>query len=127
MTSNVQFQISTGELSTFDATGTQTIIGYGYAGHPPHVNDPNACRIHGVGPLPVGAYFIGAPEDRLESVGVFALPLTPAPGTEMFGRGSFYIHGDNPEANQTASDGCIVATRPLREICATLGVLEVIA
>lgn len=104
------FQISTGLISINDAC-----VGSGYAGHPPHVNDPAATAMHGIGPLPVGVYAICEPEDRPQSAGVFVLPLVPDPGNEMFGRSAFYIHGDNPLGNQTASDGCIVTGRGTRE------------
>jgi hypothetical protein len=42
------------------------------------------------------------------------MPLTPDPSNEMFGRSAFFIHGDNPQLNHTASDGCIILIRPLR-------------
>jgi hypothetical protein len=44
----------------------------------------------------------------------------------MFGRSGFFCHGDNPAENQTASDGCIVAARPIREIVAQHSQLTVI-
>jgi hypothetical protein len=33
----------------------------------------------------------------------------------MLGRGGFFIHGDNPAQNNTASDGCVVINRVARE------------
>ena len=78
------------------------------------------------GPLPVGLYEIGAPLDKPDSVGAFALPLLPDPTNDMLGRGSFYVHGDNPAANQTASDGCVVLARPFREVVAQHSKLQVI-
>lgn len=109
----IQFCISTGAISQ-----NASSIGMGYAGHPPYVNDPTACDMKGLGPLPVGTYGIGPPENFPESVGMFAIPLTPQPENTMFGRSGFFVHGDNPAANQTASDGCIVTSRATRGIVA---------
>jgi hypothetical protein len=39
----------------------------------------------------------------------------------MFGRSDFYIHGDNPALNYTASEGCIILARPIREQIAASG------
>jgi hypothetical protein len=41
--------------------------------------------------------------------------LVPDPRNVMHGRGSFLIHGDNAAMNHTASDGCIIMARPIRE------------
>lgn len=124
------FKISTGELfldSENASAGPQSLIGHAYAGHPPHVNDASATNLHAQGPLPVGLYTIGAPEDHPESVGAFALPLTPDPINTMFGRSGFFCHGDNPLGNQTASDGCIVTARQVRELIAQNALLQVVA
>lgn len=99
------------------------VLGLGYAGNGDCLNDPTKTPVKGHGPLPVGLYFVGAPEDRPQSVGEFALPLTPYATNLMFGRGSFLIHGDNKECNHTASDGCIVLARPVREAVAAVAAL----
>lgn len=116
------FTISTGDLSIDGAC-----VGMGYAGNGPCLNDPGACDVKMHGPLPQGMYTIGAPEDR-PTTGLFSLPLTPH-DQAMFGRGSFYIHGDNPRANQSASDGCIVTDRATRELIAAMQdhLLQVVA
>jgi len=41
--------------------------------------------------------------------------LSPHPDNEMFGRGSFRIHGDSIKNPGTASHGCIIAPRSVRE------------
>lgn len=109
----ITFKISTGEIFA-DAI----VIGRGYAGNGAGLNNPDACDQKMVGPLPCGLYEILSAVDKPESVGAFALPLAPDPSNEMFGRGSFYIHGDNPAMNETASDGCIVTSRDVREMIA---------
>ena len=44
--------------------------------------------------------------------------LTPNPGTNTFGRGGFLMHGDNSLLNHTASEGCIIAPRGIRDLVA---------
>jgi hypothetical protein len=34
--------------------------------------------------------------------------LLPEPGTQVYGRDGFLIHGDNAAGNNTASTGCII-------------------
>ena len=89
-------------------------VGHGYSGHGEGLNNPAKCDVPDVGPLPTGSYTIGkAIHD--DHVGVFALPLTPDPKNTMHGRSAFFIHGDNPQLNHTASDGCIILARVIRE------------
>ena len=68
-----------------------------------------------VGPIPQGAWLIGAPESHPVTIGAYALPLTPKEGTETFGRGEFFWHGDSYKHPGEASHGCIVSIRALRE------------
>ena len=109
----IMFKILTGEVFQ-----DGLLIGHGYAGNGAGLNNPDACNQKMVGPLPQGQYEILGAVDKPESVGAFALPLAPDPSNEMFGRGSFYIHGDNPAMNETASDGCIVTNRDTRLLIA---------
>ena len=127
MTPYVEYEISTGRIVVYDATDTPTLLGIGYSGNGPCINDPDKTWVVGHGPIPLGLYLIGSPEEHPESVGAYALPLTPDPANSMFGRGGFFIHGDNPQANHSASDGCIVANRAIRTIIATYQTLEVTA
>ena len=100
-------------------------VGQGYAGHGVGLNNPAMCNVHFIGPLPQGKYTIGQPRND-DEVGVFALPLTPVPSNEMFGRSEFFIHGDNPQMNHTASDGCIILPSPVRHDVAASGDDELI-
>jgi hypothetical protein len=43
------------------------------------------------------------------------MPLHPDETNEMFGRGGFYIHGDNPHHPGWSSDGCIIMAHVIRE------------
>ena len=109
----IQFQISTGRL-----TKNGTDLGPAYSGAQGHVDNPSDTALKGAGPIPIGSWTIGAPVDKLtpgDELGPFCLPLTAELGTQTFGRSAFYIHGDNPKHDESASHGCIVAARLLRE------------
>lgn len=117
----ITFKISTGAILAADGS----LLGTGYAGNGDAINDPTQCDQKMHGPLPVGLYAMGDPEDR-QHTGPFSIPLTPDPSNEMHGRGSFYVHGGlasepcdspsmTPGGSRTASDGCIVTAREVRE------------
>jgi hypothetical protein len=88
-------------------------IATGYSGHGEGKNNPDMQGVPNVGPCPQGHYQIGSPKDD-DHVGPFALPLTPMPGTDTFGRFAFLIHGDSVSAPGTASQGCIILLRDAR-------------
>ena len=44
------------------------------------------------------------------------MPLRPSAGTQLYGRGNFWIHGDNAEHPGQSSDGCIVLDLMYREV-----------
>ena len=91
-------------------------------------NDPDLENVPDVGPIPAGSYLIGNPVDTLTH-GPFVLPLTPDPANQMFGRSGFLIHGDSVVEPGTASRGCIIMARPVRnQIAASRdGMLRVIS
>lgn len=111
------YEIITGNLY---ADGTD-LVGKGYSGHPPHVNDPDAIQIHNEGPIPPGWYSIGSPEDT--DHGPYTLPLTPHDVNIMYGRSGFLMHGERVDAigQQLASKGCIIQSRDVREKVWTSG------
>jgi hypothetical protein len=84
---------------TYEATG--------YAGRDEGKNNPDMQNVKGIGPIPRGWYTIHPPRDS-DMVGPYALPLVPDPDNNMFGRASFYIHGDSIQHPGSASHGCIV-------------------
>lgn len=112
----IRYQISTGDITGSD--GVQ--IGAGYSGQPECKNDPTKCDQHEQGPIPPGKYAVGEPEDT-ETHGPFVLPLTPYPENQMYGRSGFLIHGDSVKHPGTASKGCIIAPRAVRETINHLG------
>ncbi len=112
------YQQSTGRLT--DPNGVLVATGYsgGNCGKVPSgVNNPAMQSIKCCGPLPRGAYTLGTPVEG-SSLGPLAIPLLPDPGNQMFGRGGFYMHGDTPEMNESASEGCIIMPHAIRTIVA---------
>lgn len=96
----------------FDALGAQ--VGIGYAGKDPHKNNPNSQCIKDFGPPPRGIYRIRAQRSTPTPV---TLPLDPDAGNFMCTplRSGFLIHGDSIAAPGTASNGCIILSRAIRE------------
>lgn len=96
--------------------------GAGYSGFGAGRNNPSAQTLSNIGPLPEGFYAIGEPTDLNGGAhGPFVLPLTPEPDTQTFGRSGFLIHGDSIGHPGTASHGCIILARVLRERIAASG------
>lgn len=110
MANNWRYEQDTGRLYYKGA-----FVGAGYAGHPPHVNDPDAQEMQSIGPLPRGTYTIGPPYKH-PTKGPVVQNIDPEPDTEMFGRSLFRFHGESvkPPAGY-ASEGCIIMARPVRE------------
>ena len=107
------YEQSTGQL--YDAN-MQPMGAPGYSGHPPHVNDPAAQNLPFQGPIPAGVWLMTKCIEEGAAQGPVVVVLTPAPGTETFGRSGFLMHGDlveNPGA-EMASEGCIIQSRMVR-------------
>ena len=107
------YEQSTGVMR--DPSGARVATGYagGNCGkNPEGKNNPDMQDKKSIGPLPVGTYTRSTPVLK-SHLGPFAIPLTPDPTNEMFGRSSFYCHGDTtPSGN--ASEGCIIMPRAVR-------------
>lgn len=91
------------------------VVGTGYSGHGAGVNNPLMQSVPDVGPLPQGLYRMLAPIAHDPVVGEFAIPLEPDPANEMWGRSAFFIHGNDPQNDHNASEGCIVLPFIVRE------------
>lgn len=85
-----------------------------YSGHGEGKNNPDMQHIKRVGPIPKGKYIIGPVYDSSRT-GPYTIKLTPYDDNEMFGRSAFRIHGDSIKQPGTASTGCIIAPRHIRE------------
>lgn len=109
-----------GELK--DSRGN--VIAVGYSGNGEGLNNPTMQKVIGTGPIPVGLWRIGKPYDSPKTIGPYALPLTPAAGTNTWGRSAFRVHGDNKKGDHSASHGCIILPRVIRERIYNSGDLE---
>ncbi len=92
-------------------------IATGYSGFGDGKNNPALQQVHDIGPIPRGSWLIGAPEhvQDIGPHGPFVLRLSPKDGTETYGRDGFLIHGDSIQHAGTASHGCIIVDRHVRE------------
>lgn len=126
MTAEYTYVQRTGWL--YDRRGAR--MSQGYAGRGEGLNNPDMQFEIRVGPLPVGRYRIGAPYNH-PRLGPMTMNLEPFPDNEMRGRAAFRIHGDNPEGDFSASQGCIILRMPIRQKIARerlkVGVVRVVA
>jgi len=89
-------------------------IASGYSGFGPGKNNSEMQNVPDVGPIPRGKWLIAdKPFDSPEH-GPFCLRLTPAPGTETYGRSGFLIYGDSLVHPGEASKGCICVPHSAR-------------
>jgi hypothetical protein len=105
-----RYQISTGKLwhdSEYE--------GSGYSGRRSGLNNPALTGVEGVGPIPTGNWTIADPLNPPDHLGPLAMPLEPSDETDTRGRSAFFIHGDNAELDHSASHGCIILGRALRQ------------
>ena len=91
--------------------------GAGYSGFGAGKNNPAMQNVPDVGPIPVGLYDISGPYDVDMSGphGPYIFKLNPHSDNQMFGRAGFLIHGDSISNPGTASKGCIILARNIRE------------
>jgi len=90
-------------------------VATGYSGAGEGKNNPAMQNVHNAGPIPTGDWTIAGPPSDSPTHGPYVLRLTPAPETETFGRSGFLMHGDSKEHPGTASQGCIIVPRAVRE------------
>jgi hypothetical protein len=85
----------------------------GYSGLWNGKNNPSMQAAKGIGPIPAGLWHIGGSYDS-HKTGPATILLVPDEKTETFGRSEFRIHGDSISAPGTASHGCIILPRFIR-------------
>lgn len=90
-----------------------TIIGTGYSGFGPGLDNPDMESVPNVGPIPRGEWHIERWDETHGDKGPQVAVLAPV-GHNAHGRSAFLIHGDNALGNHTASHGCIIANRTIR-------------
>lgn len=100
----------------------------GYSGAARGKNNPAMQAAMGIGPIPRGRWTITGCRNS-PNTGPRTLILMPDAGTETFGRSEFRIHGDSIARPGTASHGCIILPRAVRDAIWASGdrALEVIA
>jgi Protein of unknown function (DUF2778) len=106
------------QLSGDLANPSGDYIGSGYSGRGAGLNNSLLQDDPDIGPIPQGTWLIGTFFDDPGGKGPIVCHLSPASTTQTFGRSGFMIHGDNKESNHTASEGCIILARNLREAVA---------
>lgn len=106
-----KYDQSTGDLH--DPSGGFVGTGYSGAGRTLEEgrNNPAMEADPGKGPIPAGLWSIGAPVDHPDTIGPYAMPLTPV-GHDAHGRSAFFIHGNNKTDN--ASHGCVILAPAMR-------------
>jgi hypothetical protein len=109
------YKQSTGELLR-----DENLIATGYSGFGEGKNNSSLQHVQGVGPIPIGMYVIGKPYDTVDH-GPHVLRLIPLLPSQTFGRSGFLMHGDSKEHPGTASHGCIIMPRAIREQVAASG------
>jgi hypothetical protein len=103
-----------GELWYGDASGFSHVEN-GYSGAGSGRNNAALQSIHNVGPIPQGNWTITGLTVENTSHGPYVLHLAPNGNTNTFGRSGFLIHGDSIKAPGTASQGCIILPRAVRQ------------
>jgi hypothetical protein len=91
-------------------------IAFGYSGaEGDGYNNPDMENIPCIGPIPRGQWdIVGPPFDSITH-GPYVLRLIPRQETEVFGRSGFLCHGDRIGKPGTASEGCLVFGRYIRQ------------
>ena len=124
-----EYSQPTGDLYFIDEDGNREYIATGYSGKGEGLNNPDMDHVKDFGPIPRGLWDIGPQRDG-GRMGPATMLLTPRPETETYDRErkTFYVHGDNPEGNYSASTRCIILPRVVRNAINNSGVklLEVI-
>lgn len=91
------------------------IVSRGYAGNGRGKNNPAMQDAVAVGPIPRGLWKLTALRLTGASTGPYTIVLEPSMGTDTCGRSEFRIHGDSIANPGSASHGCIILPRAIRE------------
>lgn len=102
-----------------------TLVGVGYSGNGDGLDDPDMEAMSNIGPIPRGEWRIDHWDDHHGEKGPEVAVLSPV-GHNAHGRSAFLIHGDNAAGNHSASHGCIIANRTIRDALRASGEVQVI-
>ena len=89
--------------------------GGAYSGFGEGKNNPLMQDWPDEGPIPEGHYTVGVIYDHHPQLGDYAIELIPDATNNMYGREGFFWHGDSRSHPGSASHGCIISSRALRE------------
>lgn len=107
-----QYEQLSGRFYLADPQNGRALVARGYSGKGIAINDPSYQDRVAEGPIPRGLWRILSPI-RHQRLGELSFSLAPL-GHKAEGRSGFYIHGDNRQANNSASSGCIILNREAR-------------
>lgn len=96
----------------------------GYSGKGQGKNNPEMEVTPSVGPIPRGTYRMGAPRWSNQT-GPHVIDLEPI-GHNAHGRTALQVHGDSIKTPGTASRGCIILPRSIRDKMVMGDTIEVI-
>jgi len=108
------------DQSSGELTHNGQFVSRGYSGKGRGKNNPSMQGVRGVGPLPAGNWLMAGVYNS-KRVGPFTITLHSTDDSkvddihEPTGRSAFRIHGDSIRAPGTASMGCIILPRSVRE------------
>jgi hypothetical protein len=97
------------------------LVSRGYSGKGRGKNNPALQAMPGTGPIPTGRWRMLRVYDS-DKVGPYAIVLDKVdahPGDDkddVTGRGAFRVHGDSVREPGSASNGCIILQRAIREM-----------
>jgi hypothetical protein len=103
------------DQSAGELTRDGAFVSRGYSGNGRGVNNPAMQSAQGVGPIPRGRWRMTELRLTGASTGPYTIVLEPEPGTDTLRRSAFRIHGDNARLDQSASHGCIILPRAVRQ------------
>ena len=90
-------------------------VSTGYSGASEGKNNPAMDNVPNVGPIPRGEWTIAGPPVDSKDHGPYVLKLNPESTTDTHGRSGFLMHGDSKEHPGSASHGCVILPRAVRE------------
>ncbi len=90
-------------------------VATGYSGTGAGKNNPDMENVPNAGPIPRGDWTIAGPPADSKDHGPYVLKLNPAQETDTHGRSGFLMHGDSREHPGSASHGCVILPRAVRE------------
>jgi hypothetical protein len=85
----------------------------GYAGQGKGLNNADYQHVVGIGPIPRGRWLMGRAFEQHPTSAT--IRLTACPETEAEGRSGFLIHGGRRTGARTASRGCIILPKHVRQ------------